>query len=227
VAGCFMLNFSNIESALKLITVHLYSKDIEGKFLNCNEQQAWSMGLKNEKAVIGKTDFDIWDPRKPNSEGTCVARILRENDKQVITSKKTINFIESVSSDNSYFSIKQPLYDQYENINGISGISIEITSSNFIETIINTAKAFGLSESDLKLSSSYQEYLKIKSRDFKLSIREIECLYHLVRGKTAKMIAQFLNLSPRTVESYIENIKAKFGCYTKSELLDKALQKGF
>lgn len=53
----------------------------------------------------------------------------------------------------------------------------------------------------------------------KLSPRERECLKHL--KKTSKETSQLLNLSPRTVEFYLENIKNKLGCFTKQELLSK------
>lgn len=52
----------------------------------------------------------------------------------------------------------------------------------------------------------------------KISMREYECLQHISHGKTAKEIAKLLNISPRTVETYINNMKLKFNCTTKSDL---------
>lgn len=43
----------------------------------------------------------------------------------------------------------------------------------------------------------------------KLSLRESECIILRYRGLTNKLIAQKLNISPRTVEQHIENIKNK------------------
>ena len=48
---------------------------------------------------------------------------------------------------------------------------------------------------------------KIYLDNIRLSKRETECIYYLIRGMTIKRIAQTLKLSPRTVESYIKNIK--------------------
>ncbi|CAL7961747.1 hypothetical protein GAMM_250068 [Gammaproteobacteria bacterium] len=42
----------------------------------------------------------------------------------------------------------------------------------------------------------------------------------LLKGKTINSIAVLLDLSPRTVEYYIKNMKAKIGCRTKFELID-------
>lgn len=53
----------------------------------------------------------------------------------------------------------------------------------------------------------------------KLSTRERECLKLLIEEKSAKETAAALNLSPRTIEYYFENIKNKFSCWSKQELL--------
>lgn len=56
----------------------------------------------------------------------------------------------------------------------------------------------------------------------KLSTREKECLSLYRKGETAQSIAQNLDLSSRTVESYLENIKNKLSCMTRKELIQKA-----
>lgn len=50
--------------------------------------------------------------------------------------------------------------------------------------------------------------------------REAECMVWLLKGKTINSVATILNLSPRTVEYYIKNMKTKIGCRTKFELID-------
>lgn len=49
-----------------------------------------------------------------------------------------------------------------------------------------------------------------------LSSREKECVRLLLRGKSAKETAGILNLSFRTVEHYLENVKGKLRCQYKS-----------
>lgn len=56
----------------------------------------------------------------------------------------------------------------------------------------------------------------------RLSKRERECLLSLLEGKTAKETAAHLGLSPRTVESYFENVKNKLDCWNKGELFTTA-----
>ncbi len=55
-----------------------------------------------------------------------------------------------------------------------------------------------------------------------LSLQERNCMKHLREGKTAKETAFAMGISPRTVESYLENIKDKTGCWNKSELFSLA-----
>jgi len=53
-----------------------------------------------------------------------------------------------------------------------------------------------------------------------LSKQEAGCAYYLSIGKSMKEIGRILNISPRTVESYISNIKNKTNCHSKSDLID-------
>ena len=58
-------------------------------------------------------------------------------------------------------------------------------------------------------------------RDFyKLSSREWQCLSLWACGFTAKGIGLKLRISPRTVESYIEQVKQKTGIFYKNDLIN-------
>jgi DNA-binding CsgD family transcriptional regulator len=60
----------------------------------------------------------------------------------------------------------------------------------------------------------------------KLSNREIDCLKLYLMGKSSSEIAEDLELTKRTIEFYIENIKNKLSCYKKSELICLLQQMG-
>lgn len=52
-----------------------------------------------------------------------------------------------------------------------------------------------------------------------LSEREIECYQQLAKGFSYKGIAQELSISPRTVESHIQQLKEKLNCPTRDTLV--------
>lgn len=62
-------------------------------------------------------------------------------------------------------------------------------------------------------------FVKVNNKLIKLSNRERECLYYYTNGETMKRIARNLDISPRTVETYINNIKVKTGYNFKSDLI--------
>lgn len=64
-----------------------------------------------------------------------------------------------------------------------------------------------------------QHYFTSCNEPVFLTQREAECAALLVNGKTAKLISQALYISPRTAETHIKNIKKKFHCHNKSELI--------
>lgn len=199
------------------------SKDVNGEYMEGNERQAMVVGLSNVHDLKGKTDFDFVDSQS--------AGLLQQNDSRVWQSHKSYCFIESYISTKTlhagtYLSIKHPRYDRDSKIIGIFGFSIELTASSFINAFMAIAKNTDMMIPSQKILELHQSYLTTKSRDFKLTQRETECLCYLVRGKTAKSIAQLLKLSPRTVEYYLDNIKNKLGCRTKSQLIEWAIEKG-
>jgi DNA-binding NarL/FixJ family response regulator len=57
-----------------------------------------------------------------------------------------------------------------------------------------------------------------------LSDRELEVFEQIGRGMTTRRIAQNLYLSPKTIETYRENIKAKLNLRNATELMQHAVQ---
>lgn len=54
-----------------------------------------------------------------------------------------------------------------------------------------------------------------------LTNRESDCIACLKKGYTIKETAQILGISPRTVETYLNNLRKKFDCKRKRQLLNK------
>lgn len=56
--------------------------------------------------------------------------------------------------------------------------------------------------------------------DIKFTIKEIDVVSALINGKSIKSIAALLNLSPKTVETHLRNIKQKLNCSSKETVID-------
>ncbi len=59
-----------------------------------------------------------------------------------------------------------------------------------------------------------------------LTKREMEVLKYIVLGYTAKRIGQSLQISFRTVEAYIEILKTKLDCASKSDIPEIVFKSG-
>lgn len=59
------------------------------------------------------------------------------------------------------------------------------------------------------------------NRNYSLTKRQLQCCLLLTKGKTSREIAASLDLSPRTVEYYLEIAKTKLNCKNKFELIFK------
>jgi DNA-binding CsgD family transcriptional regulator len=65
------------------------------------------------------------------------------------------------------------------------------------------------------------------TQGIRLTQREINCIMYLLQNKTAHETAESMNLSRRTVESYLDNIKIKLDCDNKIDLLKKLKENKF
>jgi len=57
--------------------------------------------------------------------------------------------------------------------------------------------------------------------------REAQTMMHVLLGKTFNATAEAMNLSPRTIEFYLDNMKLKLNCRTKQELIEKVMASEF
>lgn len=73
-------------------------------------------------------------------------------------------------------------------------------------------------------------FMKYESLDSKLecykqlSKRQSTCAQLLLEGKTIREIAAILSLPPRTVETYVENMKTKLSCNNRTALIMKLVK---
>lgn len=106
------------------IPLNIFVKDLDSKKILVNKAECEYLGKKPEE-MIGKSDFDLYDPE--------VAKTSRDEDLQVIRTLKPILGKETISikKDGEYTNFltsKIPLFDGEGKINGLIGISMDITA---------------------------------------------------------------------------------------------------
>lgn len=202
-----------------------YWKDINLKYVLINDYAAKMAGYtSSEVSFRGVTDPEI--PCKTAELADVVAR----DDRTVLRTARSIKSINFSCYANNEWRLlltqKSPFKNCHGQIIGICGQSIDITGCGFIRT------AYMIFEKDKKLFGNHQtpnqSYYTLKEtiEDYRLSVRESECLFYLIRGKTSKEIASILNISFRTVEKHFERLKYKMNCFNRSEIIEKAICEG-
>jgi len=100
----------------------VYVKDREGKYVLVNSRFEELFGVSSEE-VRGKTDYEI--------VAKDVADQFRKNDLQVLEQGRSMQVEEQVNHNgeiHTYLSVKFPVYDDAGNVNGVCGISTDITA---------------------------------------------------------------------------------------------------
>jgi PAS domain S-box-containing protein len=186
----------NLENIFVQVPTYIFWKDLHSVFLGCNYHFARAAGLYSPEEIIGKTDFDlIW--------GESHAEYYQNGDQEVLAGLHKHNVIETQVRDD----------DQL--------VNILITKIPLLDTDGQMIGVIG-SYSDL-IDINYCGMQKNMKNNITLSPKQADCLVYVAMGMTAKQIAEAMNLSIRTVQHYIENIKVKLNCWTKSALIKKAL----
>ncbi|MFN3235260.1 MAG: response regulator transcription factor [Gammaproteobacteria bacterium] len=202
---------------------YILIKDIRSTYAYACNNCLNLMGLHHKKETGGLTDYDI------NGPAAEFADHFIDQDQKVLQTKETKKFISYNLYHNDipklYLSVKNPIMDG----DSICGTFVSMTNLPFDNNqtlfhMFKNARDYPLFESNGQFSIEITEGYRTKSI---VSKKETEILFYLLRGKTAREIAQKLNRSVRTVEQHAQNIKSKLGCRTKSELIEKAIDEGY
>lgn len=92
---------------------------------------------------------------------------------------------------------------------------------------LDTQERMSVSDNEESARKALLKQLNV-SKETRLAIpltsREMDCARLLLDGGTAKSIASELNISPRTVETHVINMKSKLGAYSKVQLVKSLRQ---
>lgn len=199
-----------IESTLETTNAHVFWKDKKGAYLGVNQQFLKVSDFQSFDDVVGNKDTDfIWAEQAP---------MMMLHDQEVISTGHSNFYLEAAKSPNhdiiQYFNYKTPLKSRNGKIIGVFGISVPVMDSDSMANAVNETAM--LINKQLNKTKIGPQLLLSKQQKY--------CLYYLVKGMTYKQIAAKLQLSSKTVEHYLNRVKIKMNCKSRSELVEKALQ---
>jgi len=105
----------------------IYAKDLQGRYLLVNQLYC-DLFHHSKEEVLGKTDYDIFNPE--------AADAFRDMDLRVAASNRTLREVEKVPQDDgihTYISVKSTLKDAGGAAYGVFGISTDITEVKTVE----------------------------------------------------------------------------------------------
>lgn len=196
-------------------------KDVNSKYTHMSDATAKLIGY--EKA----DDFLGLDDRAINCPAVSSAEAFMKQDQWVIqTQKKMINLDIHQYADRPYILLtkKVPGFQDTRVAGTVCGCT-ELSSQAMMRLCSTLTELDHQYYPKQTRDRSYQISELMVQED--LSPREMDCLFYLLRSKSAKEIAQRLNVSHRTVEWHLSNIRLKLQCRNKNELIENAVSKGY
>ena len=214
--------------------INVYFLNQQSIMLNVSEKSANLCGFERRKDAIGTSVLNIMKKES--------AKLIIAHDHKVLRHRSII-FQEQhiVRLDDVQFrgiEIKFPLFNESKALIGILGFTAFpenmhesfnflmnsglLAPTSFVETQLNNYPL----QVSAKLNPQEINALIVKLSEKcgqSISKREAECLFYLIRGKTARETGIALHLSRRTVEIYLDSLKDKLNCRKKSEIIEKAL----
>lgn len=215
----------NIAAALtdleKMLPFEVYCTDANNLYIFCNCKYEELYGLVSCKDLLHKSAHFVsnamakhksknsdWTEHIPNVwERTC--DLVKHTGKPLLW-HQDLDFKPFVNTGLCRpFTNKFPIIDDFGNILGVFGITVDGNDPEQLIKLQQVCKQF--CENVLESQKSPLD---------KLTIRENECLGLIARGKSAKNIANELKISARTVETHVNNTMVKLNCHTRSNLVD-------
>lgn len=188
-------------------------KDLNRHYIGANKALLELKGFRHVEELAGKTDEELspWAIEEN--------KLFQQQDFRVINGEKVATVHFNAKTSEVFRLEKCPLTDQNNQVTGLIYHCRPCTKNEVFRI---------LKQLDDKWHISPPHYTPNDNKNiYGLTEREHECVFLLIRGKSAKGIGALLSLSKRTVESYIENIKNKMDCRNKAEILVKAVSNGY
>jgi len=200
--------------------------DTDSRLLYSNTLTAKLFGYDSVESMLGIGPHDMKCPAVENADE------FLGQDRFVRNKNKIINMFDiHTYADGSVkllLTKKSPLLEDNV-IVGSTCYCTEISSTSLKKIamqLIAQDKQYQ-DQTNKKTSAITQTYKIGLTEDEKLTNRETDVVFYMLRGKNSREIADIMFISPRTVEFHIDNIKSKLACNKRSQILEYAIANGY
>ena len=108
----------------------IYFKDLDSKFTRVSDSMVEQLGAESVEDIIGKTDFDFWEPE-------CAEGFYNDEQEVIRTKSPVVSKPEETNREGRrtawVLTSKMPLIDENNNVVGTYGISKDISSQKVAE----------------------------------------------------------------------------------------------
>lgn len=130
-------NYFKLSEIISVLPGHVYWKDRNCILQGCNDEQAKDVGLNSRHDIVGKTAYDLIFQDQPEEEKRKQAKITDNIDHKIMDEDKPSSVEEFVVTPEGetiyYYSRKVPLHDSNGKVNGLLGVSLDITEKVLLE----------------------------------------------------------------------------------------------
>ena len=215
--------FDSLQAMVERMPGFVFCTDLEQRFIAVNSLTLSGSGHSTLNSLLGTHYVDMKCPAAEMGSLFAVQDILALKKG---TSVKGIGYC--VYANNTRLLLlgeKKILKDEAGKVVGTISSFMDYTHCSYLNKanlLLDPVFELGVKKS-FQIVYNFEPTYEMKY----ITVRESECLFYLMRGKSLKEIGRIMGISPRTVETHIDRLKYKFCSTNKSELIEKAIQKGF
>ena len=194
-------------------------KDNQNKVIAISALCAQLCGYEKPELAIGYTDHDM--PCKAAESAEDFIKL----DQVSITSGKKLQTLQIIYYDSWKVILTErvPTFNKDKEFIKLTISAMDMTNANFNRKVLLLNdldnKAIKMKNANYIIDPNHQP--------LPLTNKQEICLFLLIRGKTMKEIASLMGISIKTVEDHLDSVKAKLNCFSKPQLIERAIDSGF